>query len=497
MSVNAVGGTKELLRFPAQDARLSSGRFMDLLAFMGPGMILASVTIGNGEIFSASRGGAIFGYALVWTFLFGAIMKALVVYAGARYIVLTGEHPFARFGHIMPGPKSGPLKHWFALILGVLAIVCFPAWIVAYILGMGQWTQWTFGAPGDPLWWGIAWGVLAWLTLFVSDFSVVEKFQTIVVLLMVFFSFVAVFVANPDWVGVLLGLLPTVPQEYPAWVVENFPKVAARPIPLEVIAYLGALGGGTYDYIGYLGTFREKGWGMLGRPDITEVRAQLQELDMTAKEQVPLALDDENLKVARTSLKAPRIDTTTSFISVFIFAVTFMVLGAVILGGLKTLPADNNILQEQANFFTQLSPFMKYFYQLAIWAAFFGSMQALSTMVYPHTFREAFAPAFPKLNLPENWQKVRAGVATYSVGVAIILAITNISYTTAISFAGILGGVFSLGIWGLMQIYTEKVMLPKELRMGTVFKVLLAISSVILLLMGLLALLQFFGVKIG
>lgn len=468
-----------------------------MLAFMGPGMILASVTIGNGEIFSATRGGAIFGYTLLWTFLLGAVMKAVVVYSGGRYIVLTGEHPFARWGHIIPGPP-GIFKHWLALLLGVLAVVCFPAWIVAYILGLGQWTQWTFGVGGPGIAWGIAWGVLAWATLFLTSFSAVEKFQTVVVLIMVLFSFVAVVVAAPNWLDVLRGMVPSIPPDYPDWVKGNYAAIAARPIPLEVIAYLGALGGGTYDYIGYIGTFRAKGWGALGRPDITEIRAQLQTIQ---KDEgfIPIALDDENLKVARQSLRAPRIDTTTSFIAVSIFALTFMILGAVILGTgqLEQVPNDTNILEDQAAFFTQISPVLKYMYQLAIWAAFFGSMQGLLTTVYPSTVRESFAPAFPALNKHENWQKVRFGVATYTIVAAILLAITGVSYTAAISFAGILGGVLSLGIWGFAQIYTEHRMLPHELRMSSFYRIVLLISSIILFLMGLLALLQFFGVPIG
>ena len=40
--------------------------------------------------------------------------------ACAATITLTGEHPFARWGHIFPGPK-GRGKHWLALFLGGLA----------------------------------------------------------------------------------------------------------------------------------------------------------------------------------------------------------------------------------------------------------------------------------------------------------------------------------------------------------------------------------------
>ena len=55
---------------------------------LGPGAIVACVTIGNGETIFASRNGAIFGYALMWCFALGAVMKGLLVYSDSRFIVL-------------------------------------------------------------------------------------------------------------------------------------------------------------------------------------------------------------------------------------------------------------------------------------------------------------------------------------------------------------------------------------------------------------------------
>ena len=130
----------------------------------------------------------------------------------------------------------------------------------------------------------------------------------------------------------------------------DFPEITAQPIPLEIVAYLGALGGGIYDYIGYVGTFREKTWGMLGRADNAEINAKLQALG--PGQQVPIDMGEENMVKAGLGLKAVRIDSITSFTAVAIFALTFMTLGTVVLGtnGLQEIPKDSNILQAQANF---------------------------------------------------------------------------------------------------------------------------------------------------
>ncbi|WP_341728894.1 Nramp family divalent metal transporter [Brooklawnia sp.] len=486
----------EPLRYPEQDPKLASKKFLDLISIVGPGFILASVTIGNGEIFQATRGGAVFGYTILWTFVFGAIFKAAVVYAAARYMVITGEHPFQRMGHVVPGfGTKGIGRHWLATFFGVLAAVCFPAWCVAFLLALSQWTPWIITGSQEPwLWAGIAWGLIAYATLWVKDFSKVENLQTAIVGLLVVFSVIALIVAQPNWIDVFKGMvLPEVPSQYPAWVQEKFPDVAAKAIPVEILSYLGALGGGIYDYIGYVGTFREKTWGMLGRADNIEINLQLQALGKD--EQIPIAMDEENLSRAAAGVKAAKIDSVTSFIAVGIFAITFMVLGNVVLGAdaLQEVPGNDNILTAQAAFFTNIHPILKYLYMVAIWCAFWGSLQALLTVTYPYTVREAFSPAFPVLNDPKHWQKLRIIVATYTLGLAIILALTGVSYTTVIAFAGILGGVFALGLWGFCLLAAEHKVLPKQLRMKPFLQVVLVIASIAMTGMGIVGLIGFFG----
>lgn len=69
---------EELIRYPEPDERLRRGNLTDLLAFLGPGLILASASIGSGEVFFSARGGAIFQYALLWTFLLGVVHDLLL-----------------------------------------------------------------------------------------------------------------------------------------------------------------------------------------------------------------------------------------------------------------------------------------------------------------------------------------------------------------------------------------------------------------------------------
>ncbi len=80
------------------------------VALFGPGAIIASLTIGSGELVFSSRGGALFGYRLLGLFLMICLLKWALVFATARHLVLTGADPFQRWMSL-PGPAVGCPAH--------------------------------------------------------------------------------------------------------------------------------------------------------------------------------------------------------------------------------------------------------------------------------------------------------------------------------------------------------------------------------------------------
>src|SRR5205809_4568349 len=93
------------------------------LTVFGPGAVIASLTIGAGELIFSSRGGAIFGYRLLWFFVLILVSKWVLVFTAARHIVLTGAHPFQRWMDF-PGPRG-----WLPIALLILAVISFPFWV--------------------------------------------------------------------------------------------------------------------------------------------------------------------------------------------------------------------------------------------------------------------------------------------------------------------------------------------------------------------------------
>src|SRR3712207_4093530 len=114
---------EEAIQIPAPPENLR-GRMSvgTALAFFGPGAIIASLTIGSGEVVFASRAGAIFGYAVLWAMVAALVAKGALVYASNHYITVTGEHPMSRFAKIFPGPRG-----WFPILLLITVVLSFPS----------------------------------------------------------------------------------------------------------------------------------------------------------------------------------------------------------------------------------------------------------------------------------------------------------------------------------------------------------------------------------
>lgn len=471
------------LTYPEPPQDLKDGKFMELLKYFGPGAILASITVGSGEVFFAARGGAVFGYVMLWTFIWSAIFKGVMTYSANRYMTITGEHPMTRWAYIFPGPKG-----WFPVLLGILSILCFPSWSggLAGLLGL-LYTKIT-GVGAQEIW-GTGFMIAAFILFMTGGYTRVEKSQVVVINTMVIAMLVALVVSKPDWVAVITGsIIPSMP-DYAPWVAEKYPAIAARPVWIEVVTYLGAIGGGTYDYIGYTGMLREKKWGMLGRDDYEEVREYL--LTLKEGEMIPLSEEPEEIEKGLTWAKAPMMDNFISYGLLVIFTIAFMVNGANILHSQQVIPDNLQSFSLQAQFMTQIHPIMVYVYYLAVTLALFGTSYSI-LVGYAYTFYETFSPVSEKIRKMDS-EKIKTYIAIYTSIGGLLLLWTKLNPVIIITPASIVGGVLTGGIWCLAMIYTEHKMLPKAYHMKSWVKGLLWISGIALTSFGLIAIAQALG----
>jgi Mn2+/Fe2+ NRAMP family transporter len=73
---------------------------------MGPGLVLAALAIGSGELVLTPRSGAQYGYALLWVPILALVYKAAFSEGLARLTIASGDDVFAAFDWL-PGPR-----HW-------------------------------------------------------------------------------------------------------------------------------------------------------------------------------------------------------------------------------------------------------------------------------------------------------------------------------------------------------------------------------------------------
>lgn len=470
------------IEFPKAGELLSGGGVKNALMLFGPGAIMASVTIGSGETVFASRGGAVFGYAILWAFVLGIVMKGVANYSATRYLTLTGEHPIDRWAHF-PGPRG-----WFPFLIGALSVACFPFWLSFLPSLLGTLCNWIFGF-GDHRVWGTVFTVIVVVLTLMGGYDLLEKAQQVIVGLLLASILFSVFYFQPDWGAVLKGsLLPGIP-EYESWIFDDYPEVSQRPVWIEVVVYVGAIGGGTYDSIGYVGLFREKSWGILAHARFEQIEKRLYELT-TKGERIPLAEDPENVRRGLAWLKAPRTDALISFGAVLVFSAGFMIGGARVLNPQQLIPTGLTLLEYQAQFLTEIRTWLLPVYQAGVFFAVFGTVYAIYE-VYTRTTYECLRTVFHQLR-ETPIRKVRLWVVTYGAvgGLTLMwlpVIFPGIELIDLPTPAGIVGGVLTLGLWALAMAWTDRTFLPSAYQMGPVLLGLTVVSGIAMTAMGLRA----------
>ena len=453
------------------------------LAIFGPGAVIASLTIGVGELVFSSRAGAIFGYRVLWFFVLVLLLKWVLVFGSARHIVLTGAHPFQRWMEL-PGPRG-----WLPLVFFLLAVPCFPIWVcfhagtVGTLLSSLAGTQDMLRGGAEYLWGvGVLTGVLALCAA--GGYRALERIQLVIVLLMLGSVAVAAVALNPDWLGMLKGFL--VPQrfEYPTWIaLETHRDVASRPVWIEVTTYVGIIGGSSYDYLAYVSYLRDKQWGRAGLPPAS--RAELEAVSLEAA-----AAD-------RRWLRAPVVDCTLSFAAVLAFTAVFVICGAEVLGPQHKVPGGSNLLSLQAEFVTSVHPWLKHVYFAGAFLAVLGTLYG-TIEVAPTILRE-LTESFGIHASDTLGRKLRTwSIAWVGLGGLAILAWSfwlryaggmekPPSLIAILTPANLFTGVLGCGLICLGNEWMERRFLPSSWRATLALRLLGAFAAVVFMALGLKA----------
>lgn len=331
--------------------------FFDWLRVFGPGAIIASLTIGTGELIFSTRGGALFGYRILFVFALISVLKWGLVLGISRHMLLTGVHPYERMLSL-PGPRG-----WLPIMLLLMSAVCMPLWMSFHSGVLGNLTSWITGTRhllngGMDYVWGAGILTATLILSWVGGYSALEKIQTFVVLTMVGCAGITLVLYRPDWLQLLSGLVPQ-QLSYPDWVSQKYPEIARHSVWVETTRYVGVIGGAGFDYLAYTSWLRQKDWGIL--PD-RATPAQLQEI----------AEDPQH--IVRKWINAPLVDSAISFAMVVAFSAVFVASGAMFLAPAETVPDENNLLNLQARFVTSIHPLLLPLYVVGAFLTMIGTL---------------------------------------------------------------------------------------------------------------------------
>lgn len=182
--------------------RLPAGFWRRLAAFMGPGYMVAVGYMDPGNWATSLAGGSKFGYTLLVVALISNLMAVVLQSLAARLAIASGRDLAQACRDAFPRAVAWPL--W---LLAELAIIATD---IAEVIGTAIGLNLLFGIPLEI---GViltALDVFLILWLQTKGFRWLEAF-VITLLGVIAISFgIQIFLADPDWRGVILGFAPTV-----------------------------------------------------------------------------------------------------------------------------------------------------------------------------------------------------------------------------------------------------------------------------------------------
>jgi len=455
-------------------------KYFKYLAFFGPGAVVASMTIGQGQLILGPQIGAWAGYALLWLITI-SIGSYIIAYVSCRFTMLSGIG-------IMDLFALKTKKGWFNWLLIIIMLIFIPIFAASIMTSLGQAMVWMFGF-GHYLIWGISFSLLAALIVLLGRYRWLEYTQAFFVAVLAFGAILAVILIQPNIMDMLpnfFSIGQNVPSTYPTWVneVEGFTQT---PIPLTMLGYLGTLTFTLIALVGYLGWIKVKKWGIFGEKDDSHKLSHtlFQSFKFHGKITY-LPESSHEIKKSRILLKPLLIDLSFAFIIVAIVSTCYMVAGANLLGpqpdGSVLLPSDTDLISEQGRIFSSIAPWLEPLFKVGVFFALFGTIyagfEAASRMLY-ETGR-----SINKHVRTFEYKRFMLYVLMYILVLSIPLAILmykGLSVILMLSVTLMFLGVFGVIIYGIGAVYLSQKVLPAQYRLKPI-ALLISILAIVLLL---------------
>lgn len=323
-------------------------------AILGPGILWATVAIGETHFALLPYAGALFGMSVLWALLMVHILYYPNFEYGPRYAVATGDSLLDGYGRT----RLGHSVYWFFLVLMFVT----PPLLMASLLSMtGSALYAGMPAIGFEIWCLVACAVT--LIIVISRrYKVVERIAKVLTMVIVIIALFTFFTSPPSPAAVAAGLVPHLALSAPFMLI----LVAVLRMPTDPTTSI----------------FLSK-WAQEKRREWGEAR-------------------EERLEALNKSL----IDIRTGFAVSFLVAAVFLALGAVVLKPRGVVPEGIDVTVRLAEIYT--ASFGQWIYPvfiLAALAAFWGTyMSAMDGILrlFGNLVERLFQPQPRTLLILEN-----------------------------------------------------------------------------------------------
>ena len=189
-----------------------SKRILLALAAVGPGLFLIGYNIGTGSVTTMAKSGAEYGMSLFWALFLSCVFTFVLMVAYGKVTLVTGKTALLniksefKYGWILA------LYILIALIIGELLALIGVMGIVADLLQEGIKIV-TGGIVIYKFWIILGISVLMYLLLWYGRYKQFEKVLTFFVILMGVSFIVVFFMIKPNYMEIIRGMVPTVPNE--------------------------------------------------------------------------------------------------------------------------------------------------------------------------------------------------------------------------------------------------------------------------------------------
>lgn len=446
----------------------------DHIKAIGPGIILASLSIGAGEWFLFPAMILAYGPMLMWTAAVGCIVQGVLGSQSMKYTIYCGQPIHQAYMKL-----GKPIAWAWAWALLLFIPVMWPGWAAASATAIAALQLGRLPGPGDAglvLAWAI---VLLVLCLFILHVGVkiqrtLEVINWPIVVLVVVLVAVAVIAGAPSWAWAEIGKGLFTPYLPLGKGVNWFVMAAA-------IAYLPAGFGFNLMLSSYA---RDKGWGMGSKVGYISAVIGGKKVKILAEE-ASFKLDEENLRRWKGWLTTVRIDAwiVMSLIT-FITVLMTSVLAYGLLAPMGLTLVGWKVASAQAEALAAVLGPAAWFIVLfgGFWMLFgtqFGLMDAVSRVI-----TDNFWIANPKVRAwcKEDPRRFYYLVLYILFIVALVLLIGSIGFGWAqpyeLAAIGANLGLFALLIAYPLQIIVDYKLMPKQLRPHPVTTFILIVGTI-------------------